>query len=328
VADRCIDETADIARASGARVVERTGAATGGKAAALQDGFAAAEPLPWDAAVVLDADSVIAPGFVGAVARALTGDAPAFQARSEAALGAGLLARAMLAAFALQGVALPRGRDRLAVSVRLRGTGMVLRRDVVERFPWPPPGPSEDLRMSLELCLGGVLPRHLDDARLRSANAPTVASATGQRARWEAGRVVAARLFLMGLLRARTRASLEAALHLATPPLALALASLAVGLVAGLVASPALAWVCAAGIGLLGADVAVALIEARVPASTWLALLAAPIYVPWKLWVQLRALTGLRAADRAWAPTPRAGVASVSRSTPAARARPTRGREG
>ena len=77
---------------------------------------------------MLDADSVIAPGFFDACERALAAGADAVQARSESGRGATLAAEASLAAFALQGITLPRGRDRLGSPVRLRGTGMAIRR--------------------------------------------------------------------------------------------------------------------------------------------------------------------------------------------------------
>ena len=74
---------------------------------------------------MLDADSVIEPGFFAACERALaTGAARSGTQREQPRA----LAReeASLAAFTLQGITIPRGRDRLGVSVRLRGTGMAI----------------------------------------------------------------------------------------------------------------------------------------------------------------------------------------------------------
>ena len=134
----------------------------------------------------------------------------------------------------MQGVSLPRGRDRLGVAVRLKGPGMVVRRDVVERHPFPTDGSSEDTRYGMDLVLAGIVPVHCDDAEVRSQSSRRLAAASGQRLRWEAGRVHLARRYVGPLLRARTPSSLEAAVHLATPPLAVAVGLLGAG--AGLAA--------------------------------------------------------------------------------------------
>ena len=61
----------------------------------------------------------------------------------------------------IQGVTLPRGREVLRLPVRLRGTGMVLRRDLLERLDFRAQA-SEDLQVSLDLVCEGVRTRHVD----------------------------------------------------------------------------------------------------------------------------------------------------------------------
>ncbi len=121
----------------------------------------------------------------------------------------------------------PAGSRSAPCSVRLRGTGMVLRRPVVERHR---SGPGlGDLWYGLDLasracCLGTSTP----PASLRERG--TWRAASTQKLRYEAGRISAAREFLVPLLRRRSRAALEAAWFLATPPFATAAASLLAGL--------------------------------------------------------------------------------------------------
>lgn len=305
VADRCTDATASIARDRGALVLERGHGEEPGRAAARQAGLDHARRLDWDAVVMIDADSVVEAGFLDRCEAMLATGADALQARSEAALGSGLVAQASLAAFVLQGVTIPRGRDRLRCSVRLRGTGMVLRRAVVERHRFRAPA-SEDLWYSLDLCLKGVLPRHVDTARLRSANVGTWSAASTQRLRYEAGRMSAAREFLVPLLGLRSWAGLEAAWFLATPPFATAAASLSGGLVlAGLARSWTAVAVIGALLAALAVDLVLGLLAARAPARTYLALLAAPWYLAWKVPVQIRALVSARRGDTYYPATPR-----------------------
>jgi glycosyltransferase involved in cell wall biosynthesis len=310
VADRCTDATARIAREHGALVLERGEDEEPGRAAARQSGLEYARSLEWDAVLMLDADSVIEPGFFVACEGALGDGVEAVQARSESGHGRTLAQEASLAAFTLQGITIPRGRDRLGISVRLRGTGMVIRRDLALAHRFRAPA-SEDLFFTLDLLLDGVRCRHVDAARLRSEGASNWGSFGGQKVRYEAGRMSAARAYVPRLLRrAFTRRDLtafEAAWFLATPPFALAVLSLfaALGLAVG-AGTWAVAAVFAGGFLALGLTLVTGLLQARVGRRTWLALLVAPWYVGFKAVVQLLAIVSLLRRNRVYGPTARA----------------------
>jgi cellulose synthase/poly-beta-1,6-N-acetylglucosamine synthase-like glycosyltransferase len=307
IADRCTDQTAAIAEAFGVRVLARPPDARPGRAATRQDGVDFARHLHnWEVMVMIDADSVVEPGFFDVCERMLATGALALQVRSEAKPARGFFGQSGVAAFALQGILIPRGRDRLGLSVRLKGSGLVVVREVIERHRFRGPGASEDLWLSLDLCCEGIRPRHVDSARLRSETARSLRAASIQRLRWEAGRLLAARQFVRPLLRRHDAASLEAALHLITPPLAIAALSLVISaslLVVGgeRGASP----IPAALLVLIAFDVAVGLIQARAPAKTWWALLAAPAYIIWKAWLLVRAILQVLRRNPSFGPTPR-----------------------
>ena len=291
VADRCTDRTAALAAAAGAAVLERPPDAVPGKGAAINDGLLAMADRDWDALVTVDADSVIGDGFLAACDAALQTGAAAAQSRSEALPGRGVLTHAATVAASMQGVSLPRGRDRLGVAVRLKGPGMVVRRDVLAQHPFPSEGSSEDTRYGMELVLAGIMPVHCDAAEVRSQSSRRLSSAGGQRLRWEAGRVHLARRYVGPLLRTGTPSAVEAAVHLATPPLAVAIGLLGAG--AGLaVFAGAVPLVLAQGAlaGLIGVDVVVALVLAGADRRAWAALALAPAYVAWKGVLQARAL--------------------------------------
>jgi cellulose synthase/poly-beta-1,6-N-acetylglucosamine synthase-like glycosyltransferase len=310
VADRCTDRTAEIARSHGASVLERGPDEPAGRAAARQAGLEHARALEWDAVLMLDADSVIEPGFFDACERAMASGDQAVQARSESGHGRTLAQEASLAAFTLQGITIPRGRDRLGVSVRLRGTGMAIRREVALAHRFRAPA-SEDLFFTLDLLLDGVRCRHVDPARLRSQGAGSWGAFGGQKVRYEAGRMAAARAYVPRLLRRAVRqrdaACLEAAWFLASPPFAIGALSL---LLAGAVAAIAGAWTVAAifgaGFALLVIALVTGLIQARAGLRTWLALLAAPWYLVWKAIVQFKALASVLRRDEVYGPTQRA----------------------
>jgi 1,2-diacylglycerol 3-beta-glucosyltransferase len=309
VADRCTDATADIARSLSASVLERGPGEKPGRAAARQAGLEHARELEWDAVLMIDADSVVEPGFFDACERGLAAGASAVQARSESSRARTLAMEASLAAFTLQGITLPRGRDRLGLSVRLRGTGMAIRRDLALAHRMHAPA-SEDLFLTLDLVLSGVRCRHVDTARLRSDGAASWGTFGAQKLRYEAGRMSAARSYVPRLLRRAVRerdaACLEAAWFLATPPFALAVLSLLAGSVLTLVAGAwPLAAILGAGVLVLGLVLVTGLVQARAGLRTWLALLAAPWYVIWKVAVQLRALASVVRREASYPPTAR-----------------------
>jgi cellulose synthase/poly-beta-1,6-N-acetylglucosamine synthase-like glycosyltransferase len=309
VADRCTDATASIARRFGASVLERGSDEEPGRAAARQAGLEHARALDWDAVVMLDADSVIAPGFFDACEQALAAGADAVQARSESKRGRTLATEASLAAFALQGITLPRGRDRLGLSVRLRGTGMAIRRPLALAHRFRAPA-SEDLHFTLDLILDGTRCRHVEAARLRSEGESRWSTFGGQKVRYEAGRMSAARTYVPRLLKRavqrRDASSLETAWFLATPPFALAVLSLLAALALAAIAQAwAVTAVFGAGLLVLALVILIGLIQARAGLRTWIALLAAPWYLGWKAVVQLRALASVLRRDEYYPPTAR-----------------------
>lgn len=309
VADRCTDATAEIARQAGAFVLERGPEEKPGRAAARQAGLDHARSLEWDAVVMLDADSLIEPGFFHACEQTLGTGADAVQARSESRRGKSLAAEASLAAFALQGITIPRGRDRLGLSVRLRGTGMAIRRSLALAHEFRAPA-SEDLAFTLDLILDGTRCRHVETARLHSDGEDRWSSFGGQKVRYEAGRMNAARDCVPRLLRRAIRhrdaSAVEAAWFLATPPFALATLSLLTALALAAIAQAwVLAAIYAASLLTLALVLVIGLIQARAGLRTWLALLAAPWYVAWKTIIQVRALASVVRRDDYFPPTAR-----------------------
>jgi cellulose synthase/poly-beta-1,6-N-acetylglucosamine synthase-like glycosyltransferase len=307
VADRCSDATADIARSHGVLVLERPDGAEAGRAASLRDGLAWSRTLEWDAVVFLDADTtVIEPGFFEACERVLATGAPVAQARAEAERREGYLAQISAANSAMNDVVVPRGRDRLRGWVRLKGCGMVLRRDITDRFTFHASGMSEDAHLSLELCLAGVGHRLIDRARIRFQTPAALAVASGQKLRYETGRMHLARSYVGRLMRHHSRAAIDAAVFLATPPLAFAVLLLVVGAgLAALAGWTSVAIVALILVAIMALDEVIALIEAKAGPKVWLALLLAPAFVLWKGWIQLRALVQIGSAERAYEPTPR-----------------------
>lgn len=313
VDDRSTDTTAQIAERHGAIVVRRSPDDPPGRAAARQAALDHARTLEWDAMVMIDADSVVEPGYLDRCEAALARGALALQTRSEAQLGHRLVDVAALASFAIQGVTLPRGRAVLGLPVRLRGTGMVLRRELIDQLQFEAQA-SEDLQVTLDLVRQGVMIHHVDDARLRSANAGSWRSASDQKERYEYGRLTAARTYVPQLLRQRSRAGFEAAWYLASPPFAVAAGLAVAAIPAALVADlRALVIASLVVLTLLGWTFLVASVQARLGWRALVGALAAPGYIAWKLVVQLRAILALRRGNRSYGATDRSMLDGATR---------------
>lgn len=227
VADNCTDDTASIARAAGAEVIERRDSTRRGKGFAISF---ALEHLAVDApevVVIVDADCELAEGALDAlVSEAARLDRPV-QADYllEAPPGAHALTRISAFAVLVRNRVRPLGLHRLGLPCQLTGSGMA--------FPWrqlaevPSMGDNivEDLALGLNLAMLGHAPRFCPQAKVRSQLPENARGARSQRRRWETGQLAtllayAPRLLVRGLKERRIEL-LALALDLGVPPLAL-----------------------------------------------------------------------------------------------------------
>lgn len=315
IADNCDDDTADISRAAGARVLERHDPSAPGKGPALRwaIGRLLADEPEIEAFIVVDADSVTDPGMLSALVGAYARGAEVVQA-DYAALVDGDDSRSQLraAAFLLFHRVRFTGKARLGLSCSLVGNGMLFSRRVCRDVPWSAFSEVEDLEHSLTLRLAGEEITFAPDAHLVAPVASGGRAAQVQRTRWEGGRARIARRYLPELVRAvgtGRRDLWDAAVDLAVPPLGV----LAAGIVAGGAATSAMAltgtvqaravapWVLAGAA--LSAHVLVGMRAGDAPPQMRRALTDAPGLVLSELGTRLRAAAAGRTA--AWERTPR-----------------------
>jgi len=334
VADNCSDRTAELAANAGAEVMSRTSApGTRGKGRALRWAMDAllAAPNPPDALVVVDADSVCDPGMLTALQNKRAEGHQVVQADYSLFVEADSPRSELVgAAFLLFHRVRFAGRARLGMAANLVGNGMLFSRSILEQHPWSAFTGTEDLEYSLQLRLDGVPPAFAPRARVSGPGSASRSGAVRQRLRWEGGRFHAVRAYLWPLVRAvavkRDPQLLDAALDLATPPLSLLSMALVTGATATAVAiflHLAPGWAIASwlvGLACVGAFVLIGLRAAQAPASTWLALARAPIFVGWKAMTYIKLAAGYdvnlwertdRLGDLRWAASRRIDVAGV-----------------
>lgn len=315
VADNCSDDTAALAHAAGAEVVERCDPQRRGKGYALAYGVDRLRADPPEVVLVVDADCLLSDGAVAAIARTCHASARPVQMLNlmSAPPGAGLKLRVLEFAMLMKNLVRPLGTQRLGGVCQLMGTGMAL--------PWPLMAQArlatghvaEDMQLGVELTKAGYGPALLVQARVSSRFVDDPAIARQQKARWEHGHLDTLRQELPALardaLRGRSRALAALALDLCIPPVALYFSVLIALLV--LVAVAATAWPAArpaaalvmAGAAAFALAIAIGwwrfgrhLLQAR-------ELLRLPLYALWKLPVYVGYAVGARSG---WVRTQRA----------------------
>jgi cellulose synthase/poly-beta-1,6-N-acetylglucosamine synthase-like glycosyltransferase len=305
VADNCVDDTAELARAAGADVLERHDATRRGKGFALDAGVRhlAATGAP-EVVVIIDADCQAADGALDKLARAALATGrpaqalylmePAAATGSEA-VGPG----AQLSSFAWQvknGVR-PLGLARAGLPCPLFGTGMAFPWVVIVNAPLASGHIVEDMQLGVDLTLAGHAPLFVPQARVRSRFAASQGGQDAQRRRWEHGHLDTLvngvpRLIATALKRAQP-ASLAMALDLAVPPLALLVLLLSLMLFvcggwAALGGTPAAAWACALALAAVGVAVLAAWVRFGRESISARTLVAAPWYAVRKVSIYLR----------------------------------------
>src|SRR5579863_2608517 len=227
VADNCTDETAAVAAAEGAEVVERYDTDRIGKGYALDFGLQHLGKAPPDVVIMIDADCRISDNEIDQLATMCVSTGRPVQALylMTAPNGAPIGRKVAEFAWRLKNWLRPLGLATLGLPCQLVGTGMA--------FPWPvirsvqiaSGAIVEDLKLGLDLAAAGHPPLFCPSARVTSEFAISEKATETQRSRWEHGHILtiatmAPPLFKQALLR-RNWQLLALALDVAVPPLSL-----------------------------------------------------------------------------------------------------------
>lgn len=300
VADNCTDDTAARARAAGALVIVRDDPELRGKGYALALAFERILAEGQASAVaVVDADSVVSPNLLRAMAARL--DAGASVVQTDHALRnphASWRTRLMAVAFASMHTLRSLARERLRLSCGLRGNGMCVTTSLLAAVPYDAFSIVEDLEYGIRVGLAGHRVHFASEAHVDDDVPMGERKSRTQHRRWESGRSRMARLHAARLLargaRMGDRVLLDLALDLLVPPLATIVALTALGLSASAALSfwaghlmfGAWLWLgCALGLvvyGVRGWQIS------GTGARGLLGILFIPAYVAWRLALLLR----------------------------------------
>ena len=227
VADNCTDDTAVVARLSGAEVVDRQDSERIGKGYALDWGLRHLDKDPPDIVVMIDADCRLAEGSIARLTGACSMTGRPVQALYLMTVPDGSRINKQIAAFAwrVKNWVRPLGLGGLGLPCQMVGTGMA--------FPWPVIRTAdlasgwivEDLKLGLDLAAAGHPPLFCPSVRVTSQFAASARGTDIQRSRWEHGHIMtifklAPRMLCIAIARANF-SLLALTLDLAVPPLSL-----------------------------------------------------------------------------------------------------------
>jgi len=209
VADHCTDHTAEVAHTAGAIVHQRHEGARSGKGAALRWLFQrllnsepeTLSPRSYDAVVVLDADTQVAPDFLRVMDTRLSEGDQVIQGQHRISNpDDGWFPALTWAMFTVDNRFQNLGRSNLGWSAKNMGDSICFRADVPRRLGWGE-GLTEDYAFRQRLLLEGIKIRY-EPAAVGYGQAPlTWRAARDQRARWLRGTHDASQRYGRQLLR-------------------------------------------------------------------------------------------------------------------------------
>jgi 1,2-diacylglycerol 3-beta-glucosyltransferase len=323
IADNCSDSTARIARGLGAECLERQDAALAGKPRAIAWALTHFDLSQFDACIIVDADSTVAPDFAAGVRQLAPLNDIVFQGNIGVLnefdgwltrLG-GLLSRCRY------DITYPI-KQAAGLNCPVMGNGMGFGTNVLMDGGWRSFSITEDSELYAIYTTMGVPIRQARGANLFAQEENTLRQGVTQRRRWLGGRMRVIRDWgwrIIASPKIRWHQKLDAfvELGLASPVIHLILSTVVA--VLALVALPApLSWwtaaAAAASVSGLAAATVVAIWRHPEPGKTVLSFLMLPPYAIWRSAVLVSTLLTLR--DTTWHRTARTAPAAPMANLP------------
>ena len=190
IADNCTDRTAELARAAGAQCLERQDRKLPGKPRAIAWALTQLPVGEFDSVIIIDADTVVDPGFGLALAQAAPVTRKAFQAyfdvRNPADSPLTQMATVLAAANYRFVYSMKR---RVGLNAPLMGNGMCLGTEVLATYGWKAFTMAEDWELYALYTMEGVPIETVEPARLYAEEARSLRQSSSQRQRWTAGKL-------------------------------------------------------------------------------------------------------------------------------------------
>ncbi|AFZ34718.1 glycosyl transferase family 2 [Stanieria cyanosphaera PCC 7437] len=300
IADNCHDETAALARSTGATVIERFNQEKRGKGYALDYGLKFIENDPPEVVVILDADCQIEPGTISSITRLAQDSGRPVQATylMDQPDHPSLKDKISMFSLTVKNLVRLKGLNSLGWHSLLTGSGMAFPWSVISKVSLAGSKTTDDMQLTVDLAIAGDSPIFSQEA-LVTGRLMKNKHAQSQRMRWEHGHIemilVEVPRLLKEFIKQRRIELLILALDIFVPPLSLLVM---IWLIATFICSLAVT-IGASLLPVAVALVAGCLIVAAVLLAWWqygrnnlslLSLIAIPFYVLSKIPIYLKFL--------------------------------------
>lgn len=314
VADNCDDSTARIAANHDVFVMERTDTAQRGKGFALSWALARLPVAEYHAVVIVDADTLMDAQYLAEMNASLIAGSVVIQGYNSLRNPEDSnLTRLMHVTNVLKNRLFNETKSRLGLSVALMGTGMCFDRNVLEKYGWSAHSVGEDWEYFANLTDRGIVVGFNPLAITYAQEATSLRQGFSQRIRWAGGKYETVVKFALPTLMRGVRefdvGKIDAALGIIAPPFS-QLAYLSVFLLLfslpGLFRENPSYWFTVAAALLLGLQIgyfSLGLFVMKASARTYISVIVSPLFLGWKLLVDLLALVGYR--RKTWVRTTR-----------------------
>lgn len=226
IADNCHDNTAEIARATGAIVIERENLTHRGKGYALDYGMKFIRNDPPEVVVILDGDCIVADNTIERITSLAIATNRPVQATYLMEQPEETSFKDRVSMFALKVKNLVRllGLNRMGYHCLLTGSGMAFPWSIISRVPLAGSKTTDDTQLTVDLALTGCTPIFCEEA-LVMGRLMKDRDAQSQRSRWEHGQLEMILVEVPRLIKAfinkRRFSLLILALDISIPPLSL-----------------------------------------------------------------------------------------------------------
>jgi cellulose synthase/poly-beta-1,6-N-acetylglucosamine synthase-like glycosyltransferase len=201
IADNCQDATAQVARSEGVTCWERHVPEQAGKGQAIAWALERLQHEPYDACLVLDADCRLTPSSLAIADYYLTrGDAVLQLNHCVTNPDDSSISYAAAVGRTLEYDFFFAPKSRLRLAVMLVGTGMIFRRELLERVPWRATSCAEDTEYTARLAENRQRVRFISNAHVLISAASSLEELLVQRRRWAAGNIAMGRRRILPLL--------------------------------------------------------------------------------------------------------------------------------
>lgn len=227
VADNCSDDTASIATANGATVIERKNEDARGKGYALDYGLQYLQSNPPEVVIVIDADCLVGDSAINLLATQCIKVERPVQALYLMESQPNPSLKACIATFAwhVKNKVRPMGFNALGLPCQLMGTGMAFQWIDINKVSLASGHIVEDMKLGTDLARLDKAPVFLQAALVTSIFPPSDSATKTQRARWEHGHlsviVNEAPKLIFNAIRNKNAQMLAMAFDLLVPPLAM-----------------------------------------------------------------------------------------------------------